>query len=87
MVGIDSAWRMPVSPEARRELIPAMALRLRFGQLHPGAVKTAMAQQDAYTEPADAARALLALIDALRAEHSGRFLDVDSLRTGRDHAW
>lgn len=43
MVGIDSAWRMPVSPEARRELIPAMALRLRFGQMHPGAVKMPVA--------------------------------------------
>jgi NAD(P)-dependent dehydrogenase (short-subunit alcohol dehydrogenase family) len=55
--------------------------------VHPGAVKTAMAQSDAFAEPADAARALLSLVDGLRAEHSGRFLDVDSLRTGRDHAW
>lgn len=55
--------------------------------VHPGAVRTAMAQNDAHTEPADAARALLALIDELRPSHSGRFLDVDSLRTGRDHAW
>lgn len=55
--------------------------------VHPGAVRTAMGQNDAYAEPADAARALLALIDGLRAEHSGRFLDVDSFRTGRDHAW
>jgi NAD(P)-dependent dehydrogenase (short-subunit alcohol dehydrogenase family) len=55
--------------------------------VHPGAVKTAMAQNDAFAEPADAARALLALVDELRMAHTGRFLDVDSLRTGRDHAW
>lgn len=55
--------------------------------VHPGAVRTAMAQNDAVAEPADAARALLALIDKLTPAHSGRFLDIDSLTTGRDHAW
>lgn len=55
--------------------------------VHPGAVKTAMAQNDAFAEPADAAQKLLALIDQLDMTHTSRFLDVDSLRTGRDHAW
>lgn len=39
MVGIDSAWRMPASPEGRRDLLPAIALRMRFGQVHPASVK------------------------------------------------
>lgn len=43
MVRIHSAWRMPPSPEGRRELIPAMALRLRFAQLHPGAIRVPLA--------------------------------------------
>ncbi|MDP2306396.1 MAG: hypothetical protein Q8P18_10260 [Pseudomonadota bacterium] len=43
MVRIDSAWRLPPSPEARGELIPAIALRLRFAQLHPGTVKVPVA--------------------------------------------
>ncbi|MDP2317256.1 MAG: hypothetical protein Q8P41_30495 [Pseudomonadota bacterium] len=43
MVRIDSAWRMPASPEGRRELITAIALRLRFGQVHPANLKVPVA--------------------------------------------
>jgi len=43
MVRLDSAWRMPPSPEGKRALVSAVALRIRFGQVHPGGVKVPVA--------------------------------------------
>jgi hypothetical protein len=43
MVRVDSAWRLPASPAGRRELVEALAVRLRFGQVHPGGVKVQLA--------------------------------------------
>jgi hypothetical protein len=43
MVRIDSAWRMPPSPEGQRALVSAIALRIRFSQVHPGGVKVPVA--------------------------------------------
>lgn len=43
MVRIDSAWRMPPSPEGQRALVSAIALRIRFGQVHPDGVKVPVA--------------------------------------------
>jgi hypothetical protein len=43
MVRIDSAWRLPEAPAGRRELVSALAVRLRFGQVHPGGVRMPVA--------------------------------------------
>lgn len=43
MVRIDSAWRLPSAPDARRELCEALALRVRFGQVQTGGVKVPVA--------------------------------------------
>ena len=51
--------------------------------VHPGAIRTAMAQPDATIEPREAARKLLDLVDRLTPAHTGRFLTTD----GADHAW
>jgi hypothetical protein len=36
MVRAESTWTMPAAPEARRACAEALALRLRFGQVHAG---------------------------------------------------
>lgn len=51
--------------------------------VHPGAIRTAMAQPDATIEPREAARKLLDLAGRLTPAHSGRFLTAD----GVDHQW
>lgn len=43
MVKADSAWSLPVDPEARRFAAEALATRLRFGQVHPGDLHLPMA--------------------------------------------
>lgn len=43
MVRVDSGWRLPVGEAARRELCEALALRLRFEQVHPGGVRVPLA--------------------------------------------
>ena len=39
MVRLDSSWRLPAQAESRQDLIEALALRVRFGQLHPGGLR------------------------------------------------
>jgi NAD(P)-dependent dehydrogenase (short-subunit alcohol dehydrogenase family) len=66
----------------------ALAHDLRSRQItvvaiHPGAVRTAMAQSDATVEPRDAAGAMLDLTAKLTPAFSGRFLTTN----GADHPW
>lgn len=42
MVRIDSAWRLPEPPDARRSAAEVLVRRLRFGQLHPGALRVVL---------------------------------------------
>jgi NAD(P)-dependent dehydrogenase (short-subunit alcohol dehydrogenase family) len=51
--------------------------------LHPGYVRTGMTANNGNVEPADAARGLLARIDALTLETSGKFFHAD----GRELPW
>lgn len=51
--------------------------------VHPGAVRTSMAQPDATLSAAEAAEKMLALADALGPAHAGLFLKND----GTEHPW
>lgn len=43
MVRADTSWVLPQTPEGRRAGSIALTLRLRFGQIHPGGARLAMA--------------------------------------------
>ena len=51
--------------------------------VHPGWVQTDMGGADAEIGPAESARGVIEVIDALTLETSGRFIDYD----GRERAW
>ena len=57
--------------------------RIWVGILHPGFVRTGMTGNAGNVEPADAARGLLARIDALGPETTGRFFH----QTGKELPW
>lgn len=68
---------------AMRALAHDLAPRVVIVSVHPGAMRTAMAQPDATLSPEEGAVALLDLATRLEPAHSGRFLRAD----GTDHPW
>jgi hypothetical protein len=78
MVKCDSRWTLPEDPAARRSAAEAVAVRLRFGQVHPGDLHLPMATRwfEFHDLPGGRTRCLIRLVDG-PAPHLRSFLAVN----------
>lgn len=78
MVKADSSWELPEEPAARRAAAEALALRLRFGQVHPGELRVPMAARwfEFLERPGGGTRCLIRLVDG-PSPHLRSFLAVN----------
>lgn len=77
MVRADSTWRLPESPAARQAAAEALALRLRFGQVHPTGARVPLSAR--WFELGDVphgSRCLVRLVE-LPSSHLRSFLAVN----------
>ncbi|MBM4369699.1 MAG: hypothetical protein FJ102_26045 [Deltaproteobacteria bacterium] len=77
MVRADSSFRLPESPQARQAAGEALALRLRFGQVHPTGVRVPLAARwFELNDVSHGTRCLIRLVE-LPQPHLRSFLAVN----------
>ncbi|MSQ00986.1 MAG: hypothetical protein EXR71_03710 [Myxococcales bacterium] len=78
MVKADTTWTLPDDPVARRSAAEALALRLRFGQVHPGERRLPLAARwfEFLDRPGGGCRCLIRLVDG-PSPHLNSFLAVN----------